>query len=410
MLATAWFCPQAYRGWVIAVGSLIYWAWGHPGALLVPVLAAAVPWFTRQHRVQALRGAALLAAVYILVRVSQAVWPDSMWLPTGLVQVLLVAAGVCLSTARGMTPLPEKPGDWLAGITFFPRALFGPPGWQLASMGPDQRLRGICLFSLGMGMLILLATPLSRIWQPVFATPCSPPAAWMGFFAAPLAGLLALQSASHIACGLGLLMGHPLPENMGRPLRAVSLRAAWLGILRPLQRWLYAGTRGFLPRRNYRLVLLTLGGAGALSLKPGVLLWGMILGCFMLVESAPPLARRLRSFPRPARTAMVWLAIMLPYPLAASADLASAASFYQRLLPLNPGEWSICGHGDIIALHGWNPLILAAAATSPFLLPSSQEFLNQLTTRRAALCVALLALSLCILFAEGQRAFTSFPF
>ncbi|MFW5669665.1 MAG: MBOAT family O-acyltransferase, partial [Acetivibrio ethanolgignens] len=89
---------------------------------------------------------------------------------------------------------------------------------------------GLRLFTLGLGLKVLLANQIGRLWTDIGAVgyeSISTPLAWMGIFAYSLQLYFDFYGYSLMAIGLGKLLGMNLPQNFNYPYMAVSMTDFW---------------------------------------------------------------------------------------------------------------------------------------------------------------------------------------
>ena len=210
-------------------------------------------------------------------------------------------------------------------ISFFPHLIAGPivrhnellPQFAEHPMRPGvaERLgKGLTLFMIGMAKKVLLADPLSRIADPIFAAAGSATSfgsAWTGALAFSFQLFLDFSAYTEMAIGLALMFGLILPENFRRPYLATSLRDFWrrwhITLATFLRDYIYIPLGGSRRGRHaMRDVMVTMGACG---LWHGAgwtyVTWGLLHGAGLIVCMA------YQSLNRPLPSVVGWLLTML---------------------------------------------------------------------------------------------------
>jgi alginate O-acetyltransferase complex protein AlgI len=289
-------------------------------------------------------------------------------------------------------------------ICFFPQAISGPiarwsevmhqfghrafgPGWQ-------QRCAiGLVFIVVGLLQKTVLADPLSRILDPIYAEALAGPVhgnCWLAL-AFALQIFFDFSGYSDIAIGLALVFGIELPRNFEAPLRATSIQLFWrrwhMTLSRFLRDYLYiplGGNRHGLGRQLAAMfVTMTLGG-----LWHGAgwtfVLWGMLHG------SALGVATLWRKY-LPAPPALVgWLFtfifVVLTFVLFRAGSLQATWHILAGLVD-HPLDTHPLGRNLIIA-----------ALVAALVLPPTHVIARWLTeTPRTSVAVGL-AIALCVVF------------
>jgi hypothetical protein len=290
-------------------------------------------------------------------------------------------------------------------ICFFPQAIAGPlarwseVGAQFgrAAFAPGWERRwalGVTLIVIGLVEKIMLADPLGRLLDPIYAQAANGPVADGSAWLAPGFGFqifFDFAGYSDIAIGLALLFGIELPLNFNAPFRATSVLDFW-------QRWHMTLSRFlrdylFFPLSDLRvagrrhtvaqyvaaiLVTMTLcglwHGAGW-----NYVLWGTIHG--VAIVFALGWRKYLGSPPRP----IGWLVTTVFFLLSGVLFRTTSFDAVGRVL----AGLATLPDGGQIARSG--PLALAALCA--VLLPSSRQLADRLNERPRVLVAAILALA-----------------
>lgn len=270
-------------------------------------------------------------------------------MPLGLSFFLFQGAAYLIDCYRGAA---AETSLLRGGVFFFlfPHAASGPilrhgeMAAQLAEprvtvAGVDVGLREFCL---GLGLKVLLADRVGRLWSDVGAIgyeSISTPLAWMALAAYSLQLYLDFYGYSRMAVGLGLMLGLELPRNFAYPYTARSMTDFWRRWHMSLSRWfrdyLYiplGGSRRGAWRtvRNLLVVWLATGlwhGAGW-----NFILWGLTLFLLLTLEKAG-LRRVLEGVPLLGHLYML-LVIPLSWVPFGITELPEIPVYLARLFPL----------------------------------------------------------------------------
>lgn len=354
------------RRWLLAAGSLLFYAFGSLTAL--PLLLCAVLLNLLVGRQLAKGGGkgwlllglgfnlgALLFYKYLgfLLGLFGLVW-DALALPPGLSFFTFQAISYLLDVYRGDTQALRSPLDMTLYLALFPRLLSGPLQRcgdftaQLAGKQPDAEGCAAPLrrFTVGLAKKLLLAESLRAVADGIFAlspAALNAPAAWLGAIAYTLQLYFDFSGYTDMAIGVGGLFGFTLPENFDRPYTAVSLTDFWRRWHITLSRWFrdyvyipLGGNRRGQGRTalNKLCVFLLTGlwhGAGWTFL-----LWGLWHGAFMMLESAcRPFADFLKRHRLLGRVYTL-LVVVLGFVLFRAESLGAAWGLLSRLFAFAP--------------------------------------------------------------------------
>ena len=389
----------------LVLASLIFYGWWD--ARFVPLLLAhcAIAWAGPVLAQKTGRRAFIDAAIvlqflslaffkytnFLVANVEQAtgiVLPKSdILLPIGISFYTFQLVSYLIDVRRGHAPAHPL-GSILLYISFFPHLIAGPivrhnellPQFAADPLRPGvaERLgKGLTLFIIGMAKKVLLADPLSRLADPIFASAAlaasatSFGSAWTGALAFTFQLFLDFSAYSEMAIGLALMFGLILPENFRNPYRATSLRDFWrrwhITLATFLRDYVYIPLGGN-REGSARYVLAVMVTMGACGLWHGAgwtyVTWGLLHGAGLIACAA------YQSLQRPLPAPVGWLLTMLfviaGWVIFRSPTFAAA----QDLLSAMAGF-----HGFSGRIQGRTLLIFAAAAS--LLMPSSHELIER---------------------------------
>ena len=211
-------------------------------------------------------------------------------------------------------------------------------------------LRGVGVFIFGLGLKVLLANPLGKLWsqaQAIGFESLSTPLAWMSVIAFSLQLYFDFFGYSLMAVGLGEMLGFTLPENFKHPYVSVTMTEFWRRWHITLGRWFrdyvyipLGGNRKGALRTTFNLMIVWLltglwHGAGY-----NFLLWGLILFLIILSEKlwTGKLLNKHKLF---GHVYMVFL-IPLTWTVFAVNDITQLGFLFTRLFPFfGKGAWSV---------------------------------------------------------------------
>ncbi len=241
-------------------------------------------------------------------------------------------------------------------------------------------LHGIGTFIFGLGLKVLLANPIGKLWTDVcnigFES-VSTPLAWMGILAFSFQLYFDFFGYSLMAIGLGEMLGFRLPQNFDHPYTSRSMTEFWRRWHMTLGAWFrdyvyipLGGNRHGTATtiRNLLVVWVLTGiwhGAGY-----NFILWGAVLFLFIFIEKLF-LGKVLNRFPVIGHSYMILL-IPLTWAIFTIEDIGQLGVFFTRLFPFfGEGPWSIFRYDYVKYLQLYYPFLLAGLLLSfkfPFTL------------------------------------------
>lgn len=234
-------------------------------------------------------------------------------------------------------------------------------------------LNGIGVFIFGLGLKVLLANPLGKLWSQTCAIgfeSISTPLAWMSIFAFSFQIYFDFFGYSLMAMGLGQMLGFNLPKNFDHPYMSLTMTEFWRKWHITLGSWfreyvyipLGGNRNGIIATvRNLFIVWLLTGiwhGAGY-----NFVLWGTVLYVIILIEKFF-IGKFLNRVPAVGHIYML-LIIPLTWAVFAIDDIVQLQIFFTRLFPFfGQGVWSIFRYDYIKYLKIYYPFLIAGALFS----------------------------------------------
>lgn len=265
--------------------------------------------------------------------------------------------------------LERAPGSWLelgAYIAMFPRLLSGPiTTYHVAirqvrcrKVSAKKIEYGLSLSIIGLAYKVIIADTVGILWHDIQAVgfeSISTPLAWMGAAAYSVQLLFDFQGYSLMALGLGSMLGFDLPRNFDHPYRSRSISEYYRRWHMSLGRWfrdyLYiplGGNRKRTARTAFNLLVVWLVTGIWHGVTPNFMLWGLILGTFIVLEKIR--FGRFLNRHRYLSHLYVWFIIPLTWVIFAIPDLKELQIYFSRLFPfwsngiaVNKKDWLYYG-------------------------------------------------------------------
>lgn len=357
------FSQPRWRLPLTLAASLIFLYAGQPAALMSLAALAGLTFFSARlmesRRVWLWPALMVLLATLALFKALASYSPHVFGLPqsfsslsaglVGLSYFTFNALSYLLEVWRGKTPAERNPVRLAAALFFFPRLVSGPLmryeplARQLDEMqfSFENLAAGARRLLTGFIKRALLAAALAPLVNAAFGleTPnLTPLQAWLALLGYALQLYFDFSGYSDMALGLAQMLGVRLPENFNQPYRALSISDFWRRWHISLTTWFRENV--FYPLEHHRLpwlgqalnILIVFFLTGAWhGLKPGFLLWGLLHGLALALESLG-LGRWLKRLP-PLLGWLYTLGVALAgWVFFRSPSLGFAWGFFARLL------------------------------------------------------------------------------
>jgi alginate O-acetyltransferase complex protein AlgI len=346
-------------------------------------------------------------------------------LPIGISFYTFQSMSYGIDVYRGEARALRNPIDFLCFVSLFPHLVAGPI-LRYATLAEQLRsrtfswtlfARGTAFFSLGMGKKILLANPMAYVADRAFAADVLRwHDGWFGLVAYAFQIYFDFSAYSDMAVGLGLMLGFRLIKNFDDPYRAESVTDLWrrwhISLSTWLRDYLYVplGVNRRGPSRTYvnLFVVMLLGGLwhGA---SWTFVVWGAIHGTLLALERARGRASLYAGLPRPLRIALTFGLTCLAW-VFFRADTLDRAWRYLRGLA---GSAPVSAAAELAGATLYTPyhvLTFVACGVLVWAAPQAWELTQRLTAPRAALCLAVLAASLLMMWTQTVNPFLYYQF
>lgn len=233
----------------------------------------------------------------------------------------------------------------------------------------NSSLRGFGIFVFGLGLKVLLANPIGKLWIQIDSIgfdSISSMLAWMGAAAFSFQIYFDFFGYSLMAIGLGKMLGFHIPLNFKHPYTSRSMTEFWRRWHITLGAWfreyvyipLGGNRKGTLCTiRNLLVVWLLTGiwhGAGY-----NFLIWGLMLFVIMFLEKFV-YGDILKKYPILGRVYMIVL-IPISWSVFAIEDIGNMKLFFGKLFPVFATQSDVVFKGDYIKYwHMYWPFFIAA--------------------------------------------------
>ncbi len=237
----------------------------------------------------------------------------------------------------------------------------------------EDALKGFATFIFGLGLKVLLANPLGKLWSQSLAIgfeSISTPLAWMAVIAYSFQIYFDFFGYSLMAIGLGKMLGFELPINFNHPYTSLTMTEFWRRWHITLGSWFreyvyipLGGSRKGPARTilNLLIVWLLTGiwhGAGY-----NFILWGFMLFCILVIEKFF-IGKYLNAHPLIGHIYMILL-IPLSWALFAVTDFSQLGILFTRLFPFfGQGAWSVFRYDYLKYLGQYYPFFIVAVLFS----------------------------------------------
>jgi alginate O-acetyltransferase complex protein AlgI len=346
-------------------------------------------------------------------------------LPLGISFYTFQSMSYTIDVYRGRAAAIRSFIDFACFVSMFPQLVAGPiirfseVADQLRSRThtATKFARGVAFFSVGLAKKVLLANPCGKVADLAFeAGSLGIVEAWYGVTAYAFQIYFDFSGYSDMAIGLGLMLGFVFPKNFDSPYRSQSITEFWhrwhISLSTWLRDYLYVPLGGNRkgPIRTYvnLFVVMLLGGLwhGAAW---NFVIWGAIHGALLAAERLFGRAAFYRGLPAPLRVGATFAIVLVTWVFFRAPDLPQALRYLGSMAALGtPDE----GAGLLAGLV-YQPYYLgtfAIAGAIAWGAPQTWDWTRTITTGRAIVILALLALASVVLTTQAYNPFIYFIF
>lgn len=301
----------------------------------------------------------------------------SLGLPIGISFYTFQGISYIADVYRGKTKAEKSVLRYAVYIAMFEQLIAGPivtysrvkGSLKSRKINASAVLCGLGMFIFGLGLKVLLANPIGKLWSQTLAIgfeSVSTPLAWMALFAYSFQIYFDFFGYSLMAVGLGKMLGFKLPKNFAHPYMSLTVTEFWRRWHITLGSWFreyvyipLGGNRCSKARNLFNLLFVWLltgiwHGAGY-----NFLLWGFIL--FLLIATEKYLTGKfLNSHPAIGHIYML-LIIPLTWAVFAVSDMRELGVLFTRLFPFfGTGALSVFKYDYLKYLKEYYPFLIAS--------------------------------------------------
>lgn len=301
----------------------------------------------------------------------------SLGLPIGISFYTFQGISYIADVYRGKTKAEKSVLRYAVYIAMFEQLIAGPivtysrvkGSLRSRKINASAVLCGLGMFIFGLGLKVLLANPIGKLWSQTLAIgfeSVSTPLAWMALFAYSFQIYFDFFGYSLMAVGLGKMLGFKLPKNFDHPYMSLTVTEFWRRWHITLGSWFreyvyipLGGNRCSKARNLFNLLFVWLltgiwHGAGY-----NFLLWGFIL--FLLIATEKYLTGKfLNSHPAIGHIYML-LIIPLTWAVFAVSDMRELGILFTRLFPFfGTGALSVFKYDFLKYLKEYYPFFVAS--------------------------------------------------
>ena len=315
--------------------------------------------------------------------------------------------------------------DFACYVSMFPQLVAGPiirftdVADQLLQRGHtfEKFSRGVAFLGLGLAKKILLANPCGKVADLAFdAGSLGVVDAWYGVVAYAFQIYFDFSGYSDMAIGLGLMLGFVFPKNFDSPYRSQSITEFWRRWHISLSSWLrdylyvpLGGNRRGPTRTYFNLGIVMLLGGLWHGAAWNFVIWGAIHGGMLAFERTNGKDALYRRLPKPAQVAITFTIVLFSWVFFRAETLGAAGRYLGHLFGFGIVQEGAGLLGGIM-YQPYYLLTFLLAAVVVWGAPQTWDFSRQITPAKAVATLALLWISLAVLFTQSFNPFIYFIF
>ena len=313
VLAVYYICPGRIRNAVLLLASLVFYAWGEPGYIIIMLVSTVFDYINGLLLDRFIYKKIKWASVLILVisilgnlgllGVFKYAGPHlGIALPIGISFFTFQTMSYTIDVYRGEVKAQKNFLDFAAYVTMFPQLIAGPivryrtVAGQLQNriFSVDKFAEGIRRFIAGLAKKVMLANVVGQLWEYVLSTASCERTlvlSWLGAAGFAFQIYFDFSGYSDMAIGLGKMLGFDYEENFNYPYTGSSITEFWRRWHISLSTWfkeyvyipLGGNKKGSVRQIINILIVWTLTGVwhGATL---NFMLWGVYFGLLLIAE------------------------------------------------------------------------------------------------------------------------------
>ncbi len=452
VLIAYFISPKRLRNAILAVSSLLFYAWGEPRYIVIMLFSTALDYTCGLMIARARRRGGtgkgfllvsmvgnlsvlgffkyynfLAGSVLALVGV-QGLPVFDVALPIGISFYTFQTMSYTIDVYRGKVAAQRNLINFATFVTLFPQLIAGPIvkytdiAQELDDTGRgsvDLFAEGVSRFIAGLAKKVLLANNIGLLWDTLRETPIgqmSALGAWLGIIAYTFQIYFDFSGYSDMAIGLGKMFGFRFPENFNYPYISRSITEFWRRWHMTLSGWfreyvyipLGGNRRGLgIQLRNILIVWLLTGLWHGASWN--FLAWGLYYGVILLLEKLF-LLKFLTRCPRVVQHIYTMLLVVLGWVLFAFDELARGAQYLGMMFGVGV---PLVNDQSLFSLLSYLPMLvilILGATPLPKRLLEAPRLRPAVRMLMPALAVAALLLCTAYLVESGYNPFLYFRF
>ena len=347
-------------------------------------------------------------------------------LPVGISFYTFKAMSYVIDVYRGEARPMRRFTDYMCFEAFFPDLVAGPiiryaameEQMRVRQHTADKFARGVAFFALGMAKKILVANPMGHIADGAFAAgSLNPLDAWYGVLGYAFQIYFDFSGYSDMAVGLALMMGFVLIQNFDSPYKSDSITDFWRRWHISLSTWLrdylyipLGGNRRGEARTYLNLMTVMLLGGLWHGASWNFVIWGAIHGGMLAAERAQGKSSPYRRLPRPVRVGITFVVVCLSWVFFRAKTLPQALDYLRSMFGL-AGNLDVSASAVAGSIYTpYHVGMLGLAAIIVWGMPNTWAFTSKITWPRAIGGLALLALSVLLMWTQTTNPFLYFQF
>ncbi len=298
-------------------------------------------------------------------------------LPIGISFYTFQGISYIVDVYKGTSKAEKSLLDYAVYISMFEQLIAGPivtyeqvqKDLHYRKTKPNAVFKGASTFVFGLGLKVLLANPLGKLWAQIVAIgfeSISTPLAWIAIVAYSFQIYFDFFGYSLMALGLGKMLGFNLPKNFNHPYTSLSMTEFWRRWHITLGSWFreyvyipLGGNRQGIAKTVFNLLTVWIltglwHGAGY-----NFLLWGLSIFILIIIEKFC-IGKYLNSHPILGHIYMI-LVIPLSWSIFAVNDIGQLQILFTRLFPFfGQGVWSVFRYDYLKYLGNYYPFFIVA--------------------------------------------------
>ena len=266
------FIKSGYRLHLVVVGSLIFYGWGNPAMIFVPVILSAIAfcggrWVVGMEEGLVARNRLLGLVVLLLIPLTYFKYKHFLYneiivpivgastvsfgvaLPLGISFMTFTIVSYVVDVYKKRFPPAQSFFHIFAYVLYFPRLIAGPiirPSELIPQLLRNKSTTmgsvgfGLTLFTIGLVKKVFFADSMGDVVNPVFDNPVghSLLTYWLAMLGYTVQIYCDFSGYTDMALGSSIMLGVRLPINFNKPYIAINLQDFWHRWHITLSKWL----------------------------------------------------------------------------------------------------------------------------------------------------------------------------